>query len=53
MLIVLAIFGYGVAGVLGVFTVKEWSDDIVKTIGTDLVRDIRTDIAATTVSFEV
>ena len=52
ILILFAILGYGAAGVLGVFTVKEWSNDILKAIDIDLVRNIRTDLAATTVSDE-
>ena len=50
MLLLFAVIGYGAAGVLGAFTVKKWSDDILKAIDTDLVKDIRTDLAATTVS---
>ena len=50
VLLIFAILGYGAAGVLGVFTVKDWSNDILKTIDTGLVRDIRKDLAATTVS---
>ena len=50
LLILFAILGYGVAGMLGVFTVRDWSSDILKAIDTGLVREIRTDLAATAVS---
>ena len=50
MLLLFAILGYGAAGILGAFTVKEWSDSVLKTIDVALVKDIRKDLAATTVS---
>ena len=52
ILLLFAILGYGAAGVLGVFTVKEWSSDVLKAVDLNLVRDIRRDLAATTVSNE-
>jgi hypothetical protein len=50
VLLVFAILGYAAAGVLGVFTVKDWTSDILKAIDMGLVRNIRKDLAATTVS---
>ena len=50
-LILFSTCGYGVAGVLGVITAKDWTNDIVKVINNrEIVKDIRTDIAATAVS---
>ena len=56
MLILLAACGFGVAGVLGAITAKDWSEDIVDNIPsffdsvTGDIRDLRVDIAATSVS---
>ena len=50
ILLIFAIFGYLAAGVLGVFTVKDWSNVILKAIDMSLIRDIRKDLIATTVS---
>jgi hypothetical protein len=52
--VVLAACGFGVAGVLGAITAKDWTDDYIDPLPSDFVpgdiRDIRTDIAATAVS---
>ena len=56
LLILLAACGFGVAGVLGAITAKDWSKDIIDNIPSALdpytgdIRDIRNDTAATAVS---
>ena len=43
--------GYGVAGVLGAITAKDWNNDIMKYItNREIVKDIQIDTAATAVS---
>ena len=62
MLVLLAICGFGAAGVLGAITARDWTEDFVdpleqnipdpnlrNAISSDLV-DIRNDLAATAVS---
>ena len=53
MLISLAVCGYGAAGALGALTAKDWSEDIVKSIDDDIIKEIRTEITATSVSHDV
>ena len=51
MVILFAIAAYGVAGALGAITSKDWSDQILTSItDSDIVKQIRIDIAATSVS---
>ena len=59
LLILLAICGFGVAGVLGAITARDWTEDFNldrsidsrDTLSSDLV-DIRNDLAATAVSVD-
>ncbi|MCG8624794.1 MAG: hypothetical protein MJE68_22705 [Proteobacteria bacterium] len=65
LLILLAICGFGVAGVLGAITARDWTEDFLdpleqlipnqdtrNAISSDLV-DIRNDLAATAVGFNI
>lgn len=49
----LAACGFAAAGALGALTAKDWTDAILSAVSGDLVRDIRFDIVATSVSGEI